>query len=183
MGFLRRVGEGAPEGIHDVVEDTGQVFLRGEGDIKVTSRRTGSRRTRRKQRLQSTATGSATVPASARRTWTVEPGVRYAGTARGDAGVHCGGVVHRRMHQASAFGHRNRSGADSRGRMPHARASRATGHKAVILINVLPSPEHGPGCTGWSSRVLDFELRVESESDSTTERQSKSDGRSHLATH
>ena len=38
--------------------------------------------------------------------------------------------------------------------------------KAVIPINVLPSPEHGPGCTGWPSRVLDFELRVESESDS-----------------
>ena len=44
-----------------------------DGAIRVMIPRTGSRQTRRKQRFQSMAASSAMVPASARRTWMVEP--------------------------------------------------------------------------------------------------------------
>ena len=46
---------------------------RREGDMRVMIPRTGSRRTRRKCRFHSTAASSATVSASARTTWMVEP--------------------------------------------------------------------------------------------------------------
>ena len=70
---LRGAHDHACRRVDEVAEDVGEILVEARGVIRVTSPRTGSRQTRLNDRFQSMAASSATVPASARRTWMVDP--------------------------------------------------------------------------------------------------------------